>query len=110
MSPWDLLSLVSEPVFDLPLKCVNPGDQSRETSLVDLLMEPGNLFAQVAKIIINLARALTGSGVGLECTVCAVGQLADLLAELGRTRPGAIIARNLLPGLRLGVCHSVLLP
>ena len=61
---------------------------------MDLLPEPSDLIAQVAKILCDVVGTWPGQRLGLcsgfQCPIRAVGQFADLAAELGRVRLGVL--------------------
>jgi hypothetical protein len=83
-------------VLDLSSEAVNPWDQGLEPVLMDLLLEPSDLSAQVAKILGEVFRTRLSWGIGRRTgsqgTVRAVGHLADFPAKLDRVRPAAVLA------------------
>jgi hypothetical protein len=82
-------------VLELSPKSINPGDQGLEPALMDLLLEPSDLSAQPAKMFGELFRTRLSRGIGrrtsFQGTVRAVHQLADLPAQLGGVRSGAVL-------------------
>jgi hypothetical protein len=69
------------------------------------------LIAQVAKILLDVVGTWLGQGPGLisgfHRPMRAVSQLADLAADLGRVRPGAILTRIPPQILMSDVCHRL---
>jgi hypothetical protein len=86
---------VVEPVVDLLPECVDPGDQRFEVPPVDFVLKPLDLITQVAQVLMDVVRTCfdqaNGLWAGLQCVKRPVGQFADFPAQLGRTRPGAVM-------------------
>jgi hypothetical protein len=53
-----------EPILDPSSQRVDPGDQGREPKRMDLLLEPGDLLAEVAKVVVPGRMGPMGRGHG----------------------------------------------
>lgn len=79
-----VLSRELEPVVDMPLQCVDPGDQRIEFPGVDFVLKPRDLITHIAQVVKDFFRTCLGLSNrmcdGVECMKRPMRQLADLSA------------------------------